>query len=164
VPQEPGERYKDYRRRTKHLWGLVETVHDACFRFGVNELLVENKASGLSLIQTVERLFPRRRYQIHKVDPQKLDKVARMHRVEGEFARGQIYVPYKDGEPLAWAEMVVHECATAPRGRYDDLLDSTTYAIFHLRSIGQLEHRDEMFLRKEDMGRNYKALPPLYNI
>ena len=167
IPREKGESDKEYRRRAKPQWGLVETVHDLCVGFRVKQLIIENKASGISVSQAISKLMThgkRAAYQISSVDPKKLDKTTRMNRVQPEFAAGQIYAPFKDGEPVTWAEMVISECAVAPKGSYDDLLDSVTYAIYHLRWLGYLEHREEQFLRQEDAMRHYKQAPPLYRI
>ena len=164
IPRRQGETDKEYRLRTQHDWGLVETVHDACKRFGVDHLVIENKASGLSVIQAMSKLFNRARYTIQAFDPKNLDKTARMIRVQPEFSGGQIYAPFEDGYPKAEAEMVIDECAVAPRGRYMDLCDSTTQAIWWLRSQGFLERRDEQFLRQEDIAKQYKRPAPLYPI
>jgi hypothetical protein len=164
IPMEPGERPRDYIRRTSHLWGLVEHVDDQCQRKKVNVLLIENKGPGLSLIQTMETFLRNRRFSVQTYDPKNLGKTARMQRVEPEFAHGMIQVPYKDGGPVDWAAKVIDEMALCPKGRYDDLTDSATAAIYYLRTQGYLEHRDEQFVRKERIMKNYKALPPLYNI
>ena len=164
MPRHPGETDKEYRYRCQDKWGLVETVHNACKRFSVDHLLVENKASGLSVVQTMAKLFAGAKYSIGTADPRKLDKVARMIRVQPEFSGGQIYAPCEDGDWKDWAGMVIDECAIAPRGRYDDLCDSTTQAIYFLRTQGFLERREEQFLRKEDAMRDYRQKPALYKI
>jgi hypothetical protein len=164
MPRHPNETRAQYRLRCQDKWGIVETVDDLCTRFGVDQLLIENKASGLSIVQAMARLFTRPKYVIGTVDPRKLDKVARMIRVQAEFAAGQIYAPFEDGEPKSFAAMVMDECAVAPKGKYDDLLDAVTYAVYHLRSQGFLERRDEQFIRKEDAAKDWKQKPPLYRI
>ena len=82
-----------------------------------------------------------------------------MNRVQQVFTDGQVYAPDRP-----YAEMVIRECADAPKGQYDDLVDSTTYAISYLRGQGYLERREELFLSNEDAARKYKTLPPLYRI
>jgi hypothetical protein len=160
----PGETYREWKIRTQAQWGLVEHVHDACKRFSVDHLIIENKASGLSVIQTLAKLFTGARYSIQAYDPKALDKVARMIRVQAEFSGGQIYAPFEDGEPKEFAGMVIDECAICPRGRYDDLTDSTTAGVYWLRTQGFLERREEQFLRKEDAAKDWKQKPPLYRI
>lgn len=154
-----GETDEDYRARTSDQWGLVETVADRCKRFSVDVLLVENKASGLSVIQAMEKLFVRRRYQIQAVDPKRLDKMARVIRVQPEFSGGYVYAPASKD----WAQMVINECAIFPRGRHDDLVDSTTQALYWLRTNGFLERREEQFLSKEEAMKKYKTAPALYD-
>jgi phage terminase large subunit-like protein len=107
----------------------------------------------------LEKLFVNRKYVISIADPKKLDKVARMIRVQPEFAAGMIWAPDK-----SWANMVIDECAVAPRGRYDDLVDSTTQALYYLRSQGFLERREEQFVRNQNAGMQYKQVPPLYQV
>lgn len=157
----PGETYKDWRFRTQHAWGLVETVHDACRALGADVLLIENKASGLSVIQTMSTLL-RAEYHVESFDPKAMDKVARMIRVQPVFSSGQVHAPFDDGYPKAWAEMVIDECASTTG--LDDLTDSTTQALYWLRATGMLERKEEQFIRKEEIGRNYKPKKPLYNI
>lgn len=159
IPKLAGEPDAAYRRRTRDTWGLVEHVHDACRVFAVNHLLIENKASGLSAAQVIGRMFPRHRYTISHADPKKLSKTVRMNRVQQVFTDGQVYAPDRP-----YAEMVIRECADAPKGRYDDLVDSVTYAVSYLRDQGYLERREERFLRQEDAMKDWKQKPALYRI
>ena len=155
-----GESIADYRKRTKDKWGLIEHVHDACHRFRVNHLIVEAKGPGISVVQAMNRIFLNRaRYTIGMVEPKKLDKQARMIRVQPEFSAKMVYAPDR-----TWANMVIDEAAVAPRGRYDDLTDSLTQAIFWLRSNGFLERREEQFVKKQEAMKQYKAPAPLYPI
>ena len=42
-----------------------------------------------------------------------------------------------------WAEEVIDEMEKFPKGRYDDLTDSTTQAIAHLRARGMADTDDD---------------------
>lgn len=159
-PKWAGETIYDYRARTEHQWGLIEWLDYECKRFKANKLLVEAKASGHSVVQAMGRLMSRANYKLELVDPGRLDKVARMHRVEPEFIGGYVWAPLRK----KYAQMVVDECAVAPKGRTDDLVDSTTQAIFHLRFMGMLERHEEQFMNERDSMKKYKAVQPLYNI
>jgi predicted phage terminase large subunit-like protein len=160
IERHPGETDMDFRARTEGEWGLIETVYDRCKRYKVNVLLVENKGSGLSVIQAMEKLFIRRNFQIQAVDTRGLNKEARVNTVQPEFAGGYIYAPLtKD-----FAKMVMNQCAVFPRGSHDDLVDSTTQAIYFLRSNGFLERREEQFLSREDAMKKYKQPQPVYQI
>ena len=166
IEREAGETVKAYKERTSEHWGLVETIYERCVRFKVDVLLVENKASGLSIVQTLEKLmrtmaktFGAHRFRVEIADPRKLDKMARVVRVLGEFSGGYIYAP----QAKSWAMMVINECAAFPKGRYDDLVDSTTQAIYWLRSNGFLERREEQFLSREEAMKKYKQTGSIYD-
>ncbi len=158
--QAPGEEYEAFRERTKEQWGLVETVFDRCRKFRADVLLIENKASGLSVIQMMEKLFVRRKFRVEAIDPRRLDKMARAIRVQPEFSGGYVYAPLSK----EWAKGVVNECALFPRGRHDDRVDSATQALYWMRTHGFLERSEEQFLSREESARKYKDAPPLYNI
>jgi hypothetical protein len=166
LPNEPGETYSQWRARTQASWGLTESVHDVCLRFNVRALYVEAKGPGLSVLSEMEKILRRSRYKyaIHKYDPGNLGKEARAQRVQPLFAAGQIYVPARDGQPLAWAMPVLDECAKAPKGKQDDLLDSTTAALYILRCDGFLDHREEIFMSKEETMMHRSKPMILYNI
>jgi len=59
------------------------------------------------------------------------DKVARALAAQATFSQLMVHAPERD-----WAQMVIDEMATFPKGRYDDLVDSTNQAILFLRSTG----------------------------
>ena len=56
VMRNPGESDYSFRMREKEGWGLVEWVMHMCNQFRVDMLLVESKASGLSVAQEIKRL------------------------------------------------------------------------------------------------------------
>jgi hypothetical protein len=164
IPMEPGERPEDYIRRTQHTFGLLETVEHTNAKFKVKHLVVEAKGPGLSIVQNFCNRLHRPRFTTSAYNPGRVDKIGRMNMVQPEFAAGMVYVPYRDGVPLGFAEMVIQECAAAEKGRQDDLCDSTTQALLWLRSQHMLEHRDEQFVRKEDAARDWQPKRALYNI
>ena len=127
----PGESDADWKARQKQEWGLVEWVADSCQRYKVDRLLIEAKASGHSVAQEIRRLIPNRAFGVELVNPGAQDKVARAWAVQHLFAEGMIYAPDK-----AWADMVINQCASFPKGKNDDLVDSSTQALRHLRDTG----------------------------
>ena len=48
-----------------------------------------------------------------------------------------------------WAGMVVADCATFPKGAHDDIPDSVSQALKHLREIGVAIRREERQLGEE---------------
>lgn len=134
----PGETPQMYNLRTMAEWGLLEWVAYSCRRFKVDKLLIEAKASGISAAQVLQTLHGREGWAI-ELCPVKGDKVARALGVQATFSQQMIYAPDRD-----WAEMVIDEMAVFPKGKRDDLTDSTTQAIKHLRDNGIALTDDEV--------------------
>jgi predicted phage terminase large subunit-like protein len=124
-------KYLQWRRRVSAKWGLVEWVADTCRWFHVHDLLIEAKASGLSVAQEMQRLHGREGWGIRLINPKGGDKYARALSVVPLFSQGLIYSPDRD-----WAEMVMTELANFPYGRRDDLVDSTSQGLSYLRTVG----------------------------
>ncbi len=74
------------------------------------------------------------------------------------FAQGFIFAPDKD-----WAQLVIDEMATFPKGKHDDYTDRATQSINYLRSAG-LAFNDGETLRaqRRPLGRVKK--PAIYPI
>jgi predicted phage terminase large subunit-like protein len=139
----PHETEKDYRMRSEDSWGLVEWIAYSCKQFKVDRLLIENKASGISVGQELERLFEREPWGVDLIDPKSQDKEARVHSIVPTFVDGVVVAPLwppKDGDTQwtrpEWAAMVIAECSEFPRGKHDDLVDCVTMSLKYLRDIG----------------------------
>lgn len=146
-------------RRTQKEWGLIEWVAYSCRRFKVDRLLIEAKASGITAAQELRRLHGREGWAIQLETP-KGDKVARALAVQASFSQGMVYAPIRE-----WAEMVIDECAVFPKGKHDDLVDSTTQAIKHLRDTGLLRtDEEEHFAEREVLMTAVKKARPLYPV
>lgn len=163
VDREPGEKEAAFIRRTQPTWGLVEWVAHSCTRFRVDKLLIESKASGLSVAQEMRRLHSGRGWGVEIVDPKGQDKVARAYAVQHLFSEGMIYLPaYSDGAFREWGEMLISESASFPKGATDDLVDSTTMALKHIRDRGLAVRRDERAEMERELIRHKKDPSPLY--
>lgn len=138
-PREPDESTYHYRQRCMKVWGLVEWVADTCDRFGVNKLLIEAKGPGISVGQEIKRLHSGKGWGVQLLDPGRQDKVARAYSVQPLFADHMVFAPDRE-----WAEMVKTQMSTFPRATNDDLVDSATQALKHLRDLGLLMHATEM--------------------
>jgi predicted phage terminase large subunit-like protein len=139
IEREFGEPQEAYLLRQKESWGIVEWMAHSCKRFKVDRLLIESKASGISIAQEMERLMFDREFTIELVSPGKSDKSVRANRVQHIFAAGMVYRPDRK-----WAEMVQDEMAAFPKAKYDDLLDAMTQGLWWLRSHRMLETKDEI--------------------
>lgn len=88
-------------------------------------VVIEAKASGLSLIQELRRAgIPIQEYKPTRGN----DKIARANSVSDLFASGAVWAPR-----TRWAEEVIEECASFPNGDHDDFVDSTTQALLRFR-------------------------------
>ena len=100
-------------------------------------LLVEAKASGISIIQELRRRMPG--LNVTAITP-KGDKVSRAHAITSMLEHGRVYALARDEghgpEFRPWAEMVVDQCAAFPVGAHDDLTDTVTQALRYVRDLG----------------------------
>jgi len=161
--------WRDYRQRKRvmlvsawadrlELHPLVTKTADTCRRLKVDRLLIESKASGHSVAQEIRRLHAREDWSVQLIDPGQLDKVARAYQVQPLFENGLVYAPER-----LWADAVIDECATFPRGKHDDRVDSTTQALSFLRSSGLLVLDSEaQFDLDAEMTHRGAAPAPLY--
>ena len=120
-------------------------------------LLVENKGSGISLIQELRRTgvpvedfsFGRGSRRISN------DKVARANMVSDIFASGYVWAPER-----RFADEVATECAEFPNGEHDDYLDSTVQAMLRFRLGGFIrtqsdEEDDDLYRFRKKRKRYY---------
>lgn len=139
--------------------GLVERVAASCKRLKVDRLLIEAKASGISVSQEMQRLHAGEGYIVQLVDPKGGDKVSRAYSIQHLFADEMIYAPDRE-----WADMVQTEMASFPRAPHDDLVDSVTQALKHLRDAGLLVHGSEMAMDLADELAHRPNDKPLYPV
>ena len=96
-------------------------------------LLIEAKATGLSVIQELRRRWPE--LVITPVVPNG-DKVARTHAVTSLLEGGKVSAMSERGVFRPFAQMVIDECAEFPAGAHDDAHDTVTQALRHFRDGG----------------------------
>src|SRR5215813_1551483 len=119
-----------FRRRTQKYWGLLEWIEYTADRFHAHTVLIEAKGPELSAAQALQSRFGIKPWSVIAA-PVKGDKVARAFAAQPAFAQGLVYAPIRD-----WSDLVISELASFPKGKYDDLTDSTTQAINWLRGAG----------------------------
>lgn len=146
--REPGESEASWKRRCMQKWGLVEWVAHTCTRRRVDRLIVENKARGHDVVKEIKRLYADRTWGVRPVEPKGGDKIARAHAVVDLFTDHMIEAPaeiteHGDVRWLDWADTVIRDMSVFPRGSHDDIVDSATQALRHLRDIGMAIRRDE---------------------
>jgi len=117
---------------------LVERVRDTMTDYGVQKLLVENKAAGFSVAQELRRVYGYDEFGVQLIDPKGHDKLARLYSVQHLFEEGLIYAPDR-----SWADMVITQAEQFPKAAHDDLVDTTSMALRHLRELGLLVRGSE---------------------
>lgn len=139
---------------------LVDRVRETMERYGVDKLLIENKAAGHSVAQEIRRLYGYDDFAVQLTDPKTLDKTARLYSIQHLFAEGLIYSPDR-----SWADMVINQTANFPKARHDDLVDTLSMALRHLRDTGIIVRNDE-WTAEVDRSRMHTGAPeePLYPI
>jgi predicted phage terminase large subunit-like protein len=139
---------------------LVEKIAKDCKALKVDKLLIENKAAGHSVAQEIRRLFSHEPWAVQMYDPKSIDKLGRLYSVQHLFAEGMIYAP-----GTTWAEAVIRQVSSFPRGKHDDLVDTVSMALRHLRDLGLLTRSPERLAEINESKTQYgKPPPPLYDV
>jgi predicted phage terminase large subunit-like protein len=129
-----------------NLHDLVNRIITDCKRRKVDRILIEGKNNGFSVHQEIQRLVRGANWACI-LEPVKGDKVARAHACQPTFASHQVWAPARNLEGnivfLKWAQAVIDQCAALPKGSHDDLADTATQAINHMRRFGLLETKSE---------------------
>lgn len=150
-------RYREARQRQ---WGLVEWVADTVERCKIDHLGIETQAAGHTLDQELRRLHADLPCTVEVV-PARGNKTARGIAVQGSFSSRQIYFPmFEDGTYPTWMTPLADQLFVFPKGQHDDLVDSLTGCLRHLRETHLFERREE-FDRAEqrsmEWGRNKRV-------
>ena len=123
---------------------LVEKVAQCCRDFKVDRLLIESKASGLSVAQEMRRRYSRAAFGVETADPGKSDKVARAMSVTHLFEDGCVWAPgFEDGTWRTWAAKVIDQMAAFPKASHDDMTDTIVMGLKYLRDTGRLLRQEE---------------------
>jgi len=160
IEREHNEDKKTFIRRAMPEWGLVEWVAHDCSRLRVNQLLIEDKASGHSVAQEIKRLYFDKNWGVSLVNPGTLDKRARAYAVQHMFADGMIEAPAATrGEVYEFrefAQMAIDECAKfrGLPGDEDNVVDALTQALKYIRDRGIAQRADEVRADEEFLARH----------
>ncbi len=159
VVREAGENDIEFMVRKKKSWGLVEWVIDSCNRYNVDVLLIEAKASGLSVAQEIQRLNKTSDWSVQLINPRGGDKLARAYAVQPIFSGGYVFAPDKD-----WAEKVITQCEQFPKSAHDDMVDAVTQALKYLRERNLLRRPDEIAAQIRDGGSYRPPTKAVYDV
>lgn len=111
---------------------LKKKVVELNEKFNPNEIIIEDKASGISLVQELER------NTVLPIIPIKVgsDKVSRVHSITPLIESGNV-VLYSEME--FDLNLFLDECEDFPNGEFDDMVDSMSQALEHLRIAVKVE-------------------------
>ena len=140
--------------------GVVEKISWTCNRFPIEKVLIENKAAGIPVASELRRLYSNGKFHVQLVDPEGIDKTARLYSVQHLFQEGLVYAPDK-----AWADDVITQCMRFPKSKHDDLVDTVAYAMRYLRKTGFIQRADEVQAELDQI-RVHQGEPPapLYGV
>ena len=94
-------------------------------------LLIEDKGSGISLRQMLER----EGIEAYAYNPGRADKLSRLHIASPIFAQRRVWIPESDkypGQPRSWCQPLISQlCSFTGEGsiKHDDHVDQTTQAV-----------------------------------
>ncbi len=97
---------------------LVKKVYALKKKFKANMVIVENKASGISLIETIEKI-DKQRWLVY-ISPQK-SKVERAEQQAVKFEQGKVWIPVE----AEWLTAYESELFSFPHAKHEDQVDST---------------------------------------
>jgi len=139
---------------------LVERVRETMQDYGAMKLVVENKAAGHSVAQELRRVYGYDEFGVQLLDPKSQDKLARLYSVQHLFEEGLIYAPDR-----SWADMVITQAEQFPKAKHDDLVDTLSMALRHLRELGLLVRGSEFTAELNDsMLHRGAPAQPLYPV
>jgi predicted phage terminase large subunit-like protein len=136
------------------LHDLVERVKETCVKYQVDNLLIENKAAGISVAQELRRVYGHEDFGVQLQDPKGQDKMARLYAVQHLFFDEIIYAPDK-----TWADAAINQCAVFPKSKHDDIVDTVSMALGFLRKTGMLL-RGREYTEMLDSQRQHLGAPP----
>ena len=113
---------------------LVDQVKSSYKEFDPDWIIVEKKASGISLRQELRKGG----YPVKAVDPGTRDKIARAHIASWALSQGCIW--HTDA---VWAHDVISDCTKFPLGGCYDVVDTVTMALQYLRRMGEIDLWEE---------------------
>lgn len=133
---------------------LVEKVAATAKKLKCDKLIIENKAAGISVAQEIRRLYGNEDFAVQLFDPKSQDKLSRLYSVQHLFAEGMVYAPDR-----AWADMTITQVGQFPKGKHDDIVDTCSQALRHMRELGLLTRSAERIAEVEQM-KQYTGKPP----
>lgn len=112
-------------------------------------ILVEAKASGLSLVQELQGMH----LPVRAWNPGNADKMTRLQITASIFSTGRVWLPESSvhkGYVKDWCEGFLSQICAFPDAAHDDYVDSTTQAIRLLKDMGFLDINPDLSYDDDD--------------
>ena len=122
---------------------LKRKVVELSEKHNANEILIEDKASGQSLIQELQR---NTRLPIKAIKVEQ-DKIARVHAVTPLIEAGRVFLP----EGKVWLKEFIEECENFPNSEYDDVVDSVSQFLLNVKSSGVADYKGMVHVRRSEI-------------
>lgn len=117
---------------------LLDKVEMHYKLFRPDRILVEKRASGIQLVQELQRLRLPVKAWLPPGKPGAKGKVPRAHAVAAMLEQGSVHY-----FPGPRTDMVLDQCSAFPYGTNDDLVDTVTMALSYFRRSGMFETADD---------------------
>lgn len=130
--------YPDFRKKVLSDWHQVYGKTKNAKGRKPDNVLVENKSSGISIIQDLRTA----NVPVIPYNPGKMSKVARAHAVAAVHELDAIYILESSKEPgkfVTWARPFVDQVELFPNAEHDDYVDTYTQALTYMRDASLIE-------------------------
>jgi predicted phage terminase large subunit-like protein len=139
---------KIYVQRAENHWlnfhELLEKIKEFIKLYNISKVYIEEKASGISIIQELKRQL-QGRTSINKVNPASKSKIERAYSIQ-EYLINEKVVLVED----FWNDYFLTQIASFPFSKHDDLVDTLVYAVQTLIASSytnrQVEKTDEQIV------------------
>lgn len=112
---------------------LLRTAKSLCLQWCPHEVVIEDKASGIALIQCLRDPKDGVKIPVIGIDPGSFSKVVRMENEATAIEAGLVYIP----ETAEWLIDFESECTQFPMGEHDDQIDPMSMYLKRVRERKQ---------------------------
>lgn len=128
-------------RRGRWAFNELRQLAQSMFRdYKADNIIIEDKASGSSLIQELRRA----ELPVIPYKPDR-DKLSRAHACAPIMSNSRVWVPLRK----TWVRDLIDEAVSFPNAPHDDYVDSMTQAILWMRDAYRLKGPGDIFFREK---------------
>lgn len=128
---------------------LKQTVYQNALDWGADDIIIEDKASGISLLQELKAST---NLPVTAFNPRNTSKVFRARAAADYMAKGLVHLP--DAHPLI--EDYTTQLLTFPYGDHDDMIDATTQFLLTVKNDYELHGERDIY--EEQLLEDYQQI------